>query len=252
MIRINLLDHMPAPTERLQAMLNPSRSGGFISRRETVLGGLFLLLAFTILGTQLWLSQEPEEEIPPAEEVAKRPDYGAEFKMGRGASNPFAPKKASPAAVPKATPPEPAEPKAVTPPAKAAPPPAEPKPAASKPAEPKEQDDPPATRAAMTGIRVTPLEDGVDVFLPIEGRPRVRSFRVDSPNRVVFDIPGAILEAPRDQRNQRVDSVWATRVRAAQNSVEPPLVRVVLEVPQFPSINHFVSDAGVAIRVRQP
>ncbi len=251
MIRINLLKHMPAPTERLQAMLNPSRSGGFISRRETVLGGLFLLLAFTILGTQLWLSREPEDE-PPVEEVAKVPAIGQpQFKMGRGAVNPFAVKNPRTSA---------AEPKAATAAAPVAPKPDQPPqadPPAPKPAAkqaPKPPSEPPGAdeTSGLTGVRVTTLEDGVDIFLPIPGRPPVRSFRVDNPNRVVFDIPGALLEAPGEQRNQPVDSALVTRVRAAQNSIEPPLVRVVLEVPQFPSTKSSVSDAGVAIRVRQP
>ena len=234
MIRINLLDHLPAPTERFQAMLNPGRTGGFISRRETLLGGLFLVLAFGILGTQLWLSQEPVEPESVRPEVARQ--------------DPPKPVVAPP-------PPsfqldeanEIAEAFAELPPAEAPTPP--PQPAAKKapPPEPALGGD-----GKITGVRVTLLEDGVDIFLPIKGRPRVRTFRVDNPNRVVFDIPGAILDAPREQQNQRIDSPWVTRLRAAQNELEPPLVRIVLEVPDFPATDNSVSDEGVAIRVRRP
>jgi len=256
MIRINLLKHMPAPTERLQAMLNPSRSGGFISRRETILGGLFLLLAFTILGTQLWLAQEPQEE-PPVEEVSDRPASAyPQFKMGAGAANPFEGKKPSDAgSQPARLDSTPTAPKSAPPAAQSAPEPVvaktAPKPAAEpqSPAAPKGDE---AFSGKITGVRVTAVEDGVDLFLPVQGRPRVRTFRVDNPNRVVFDIPGAVLEAPREQTSQSVESAWVSRVRAAQNSIEPPLVRVVLEVPEFPSIQHSASDAGVAIRVRRP
>lgn len=254
MIRINLLNHLPAPTEGLQAMLHPGRSGGFISRRETILGGLFLLMAFAILGSQLWMHREPAEE--PAAQSARAPvtkveanpnnPSGPGYRGGQGGSPPFATK-------PGTTKPETAPPAAEAAP-ESAPEPA-PKPttqtAASRPSpEPAKPDA--AARSPLTAIRVTPIEDGVDIFLPIEGSPRVKTFRVDDPSRVVFDIPGATLEAPNEQRVQRIDSPWITRVRVAQNTIEPPLVRVVLEVPDFPKTSSSVSEVGIAIRVRRP
>lgn len=241
MIRINLLDHLPAPAERLQAMLNPGRAGGFISRRETVLGGLFLLLAFSILGTQFWLSQEPPQdaivESPPARPAAK--------PAPKPVAKPPSETDAEEAAAAFARLP-PARPATLPPPA-AGKPPEVPKPElSSKPASTL------ASGSKLTAVNVTPLEDGVDIFLPIQGKPDVRSFRVDNPKRVAFDIPGAILDIPREQSVQRIESEWVTRVRAAQNALDPPLVRVVLEAPEFPAVKISVSEMGVAIRVRQP
>ena len=257
MIRINLLEHLPAPTERLQAMLNPGRSGGFISRRETVLGGLFLLLAFAILGTQLWLRQEPVEE-SQVESDAPASVWEPRISKGPGAVNPFARPHGETAAgsldqpatpAPSAAQPDTAPPTARTPRRPEQPPASKETEAAPelKPAAPSLEGS-----EGLTAIRVTPLEDGVDIFVAIKGRPQVQSFRVEDPNRVVLDVPGAVLEAPREQHVQRVDSTWVTRVRVAQNDIEPPLVRLVIEVPQFPAVNSSVSDAGVAIRVRQP
>ncbi|MBI1357648.1 MAG: AMIN domain-containing protein [Acidobacteria bacterium] len=233
MIRINLLEHLPAPTERLQAMLNPGRSGGFISRREVVLGGLFLGLALAILGTQLWFRQEDlEPEAPSLEAAVETP----------------APRPASPPAAP---------------PAQAQPdplpvaeliveaPPAEPDPPAREPSETAR----PATAGAplhVTALQLTPLATGLDVFVSIAGAPTVRSFRVDNPNRVVFDIPGATLDIPDAQRNQVVDGELVQRVRIAQNTLDPPLVRLVLETPVFPAVEISSNDAGVSLRIRQP
>jgi hypothetical protein len=234
-IRINLLKHLPPSEERLQSMLNPARSGGFISRRETILGGLFLALAAGILGSQLWLSRVAEEEdfeaassAPPVVSSAPAPPA------------PAIPVPAAPAEQP-APRPEPPEIVATAEVAPASP--------TGKAAEGRESEP---GRLRLSEVRVTSVGDGLDIFLAVTGSPKIRSFRVDNPSRVVFDIPGAILEAPSDQRIQRLDGALVSRLRIAQNELEPPLVRLVLEVPEFPAAAGSVSEAGVSIQVRRP
>jgi hypothetical protein len=239
-IRINLLKHLPAPDERLHAMLNPTRSGGFISRRETMLGGLFLALAAAILGSQLWLSR------------------GA----GSADVEPSAPRPVvSPAPAPRQQQPQP--------PVQAAQPEPEPEdsearqvaeafaalPPAELPAAPAVASESPAPQDGamrITAVNATPAGEGLDIFLAVAGSPTIRSLRVDNPSRLVFDIPGVILAAPPDQRVQRLEGPLVSRLRIAQNVLDPPLVRLVLEVPEFPAATSSVSADGVAIRVRRP
>ena len=240
MIRINLLKHLPAPEERLQAMLNPTRSGGFISRRETMLGGLLLALAAGILGSQLWLSRGAEDE-----------DFEPTSTAQPLVSPAPTPRQQQPPPVQAAQPLPEAEDSEARQVAEAfaALPPAElPTAPAVAPESTSQQDG--AMR--ITAVRATPAGDGVDVFLAVAGAPKVRTFRVDNPSRVVFDIPGAILEAPPEQRVQRLEGALVSRLRIAQNVLDPPLVRLVLEVPEFPDATSSVSAAGVAIRVRRP
>jgi hypothetical protein len=80
--------------------------------------------------------------------------------------------------------------------------------------------------------------------------PRASSFNVENPRRVVIDIPGVRLQAPGATRNEAVDSSpLVRRLRIAQNTLNPPLVRVVLEVDAFPEVDVSSSAAGLAIRV---
>ena len=62
MIRVNLLKARGGPGERIQAVLNPGGPSAFISKREVILAGLFVVLGCVILATQLRLGDSSEEE----------------------------------------------------------------------------------------------------------------------------------------------------------------------------------------------
>jgi len=231
----------PKSTERLDALLSPGGSSTFISRREGLLGLLFLVLTVAILGILVYrfvsgggeesetvaASAEPAPpatpaEPPPARATQPQPEPEPEPEpASEPASGPEAAPEPTPAAAPE---PAPAEPQA-------------PAPAAS------------AAGGVLTAMRVTPLADRVDIFLEMPNAPPATSFQVDNPPRIVFDIPGARLLVPDSARNQTVDSPLIRRVRIAQNAFDPPLVRLVLEVDSFPSTAVSTSQVGLSIRV---
>jgi hypothetical protein len=243
MIRINLLEVRPRSAEPLSSILSSGRSSTFISRREAVLGGVFLALTVAILGVLVSRLSPTEATVEAVEAVAASEPAleqapRAELDLPPRADDPapaaetiFAPQAPPPAAEP-----QPAAPPA--PPARpgAAPPRAE---TALGPGE-----------HALTNIRATPLADRVDVFLEMPNAPEINAFRVDAPARLVFDIPATRLLTPDGERTRKIDSALVSRLRIAQKTFDPLLVRLVLEVQEGPVEMHISrTSAGVSIRV---
>jgi hypothetical protein len=251
MIRINLLEVRPRSAERLDSILSSGRSSTFISRREAVVGALFLVLTVAILGVLV-------SRFSPGEEETERTVAAAEESLKTfpeveipAADTPSAETYAPEASAQTEEPPEdsPVEPAVETPAAEAA---AEepPAPAANQPPAPAAALDDGGEGYLVSTVRATPLSDRVDVFLEIPDAPPVNSFRVDGPPRLVFDIPGALLLASDPERTQRIDSPLVSRLRIAQNTIDPPLVRLVLELGEAPAKAEVsTSAAGVSIRV---
>ena len=245
MIRINLLEVRPRSAERLESILSSGRSSTFISRREAVVGALFLVLTVAILGVLASRfspgEKETERTVAAAEESPKTsPEVQtpASDTPSADAYEPEAPAQTE-------EPPEdsPGEPAFEMPAAEAAP--EEPPP----PADPPRAPDGGEVYLVST-VRATPLPDRVDVFLEIPDAPPVNSFRVDGPPRLVFDIPGALLLASDPERTQHIDSPLVNRLRIAQNTIDPPLVRLVLELGAAPAKAEVsTSAAGVSIHV---
>jgi AMIN domain len=244
MIRINLLEVRPRSAERLDSILSSGRSSTFISRREAVLGALFLVFTLVILGVLVSRFSPDGEESAKAdavEETAPPVESAAEPAV---AVLPSAPptEAAEAAAKPREEPPPAEAPIAASKPE----PPARPAPEAA----PARVEPPASSGRTLTAVRATPLADRVDVFLEMENPPSIKGFRVEKPARLVFDIPGTLLLAPDSQRSQEIASPLVSRLRIAQNTFDPPLVRLVLEVREN-AIRSDVSTsaAGVSIHV---
>lgn len=236
MIRINLLDVRPRSAERLDSILSTGASSTFISRREALAGALFLALTIAIMGVlamKLGPGEESAEAVStpeePAAALATRPEPAileAELLVSdpQAAESDAADVEAAPPAGP-APPPDA--------------PPARVEATAAAPGGP-----------AVTAVRATPLADRLDVFLETGASPQVKSFRVDNPSRLVFDIEGAQLAIPDAQRIQAIASPFASRLRIAQFTIEPPTVRLVLEAGAAPAQAAVsTSPAGVSIVV---
>jgi hypothetical protein len=236
MIRINLLEHRPKPAERMQAILHPAGGTAFASRREVAIGAGFLLLAIAILAAQLLPRDEPEAPADGLGILAESP------KPARKTETPASPPAAAPAAAP--PPARPAERPAEPPPA----PKPDPRPATA-PTQPSEA----TTGAAgvLGGLRIETGGDAVEIVLAANGAPPARSFRLDSPPRLVFDWPGARLEIPAAQATQTVGRPYAQRVRVAQFSVDPPVVRLVVDADRFPESAVETRGGEVVIRLTE-
>ena len=248
MIRINLLAARPKSAERLDALLSPGGRSTFISGREALLGGLFLVLTVVILAVLAYRFSSSGEEGSEALAAAEAGAEAAEVMEPEPSAAPVAPAPAPPD--PEPLDPE-AEPAAAPSPAQPDPdpPPPDRAPALPAPAIARTAETPASPARTLTALRVTPLADRVDIFLEMSDAPRVDSFNVESPPRVVVDIPGTLLQVADGLRNQPVDSPLVSRLRIAQNTFDPPRVRLVLDVPAFPSTRVIASADGLSIQV---
>jgi hypothetical protein len=90
---------------------------------------------------------------------------------------------------------------------------------------------------------------GLQIFAATNRRPEYKLFRVENPNRIVIDMPGTWMEIPRDGREQQVSHSIIKQLRVAQNQLDPPMVRLVLEVSSFPELQVVPRDDGLTISV---
>ena len=240
MIRVNLLKAKSGSGGRLAS---PGGSLAFISRREVLLGVIFLLLGAGVLGWQL----------------SDFGDSGESLTAASGSLEPAAAKPAPQDGVAAGEPdavrgePEPAnsEPsESSSPPGPASEPAAEP---AVRPASSDAQE---VQRAAGTSSpgRLTQLvasEEGdrLRVFVATGSKPEYRSFRLDDPPRWVIDLPGVQVALERSQRELSVSHPLVQRVRVAQNTMTPLKARIVLDLVGGPEVEILPQNNGLYVIV---
>jgi AMIN domain len=293
MIRVNLLRNRKEGLQRLMA--EPGRGSSFISRREVLLAGLFLVLGGAILWFVLGEQMSLDRAVTAgnAKSVARLSDD--DVSGGAAADG-------VPSVVPASGPPTmlPAAP-AVTPPAAPLPagsaaPTSEPpnstakdsplvssathvSPATAEPTAPStpaplrgstllaerataqaastppHQVAPSGPRSGsggaitMSALRILGQGDALQILAATDGQPEYKMFRVDNPDRVVIDMAGVRQEIPREGREQRLSNSIVTTVRVAQNQIDPPMVRLVLEVKSFPELQILARPDGLLINI---
>jgi hypothetical protein len=107
----------------------------------------------------------------------------------------------------------------------------------------------PAGAVTLSAVSVLDVAGGLQIFAATNRRPEYKLFRVENPNRIVIDMPGTWMEIPRDGREQQVSHSIIKQLRVAQNQLDPPMVRLVLEVSSFPVLQVVPSDDGLTISV---
>jgi len=86
-----------------------------------------------------------------------------------------------------------------------------------------------AQRVVVRAVQVAPSAAGIDVQISATGKLAPVVTRVSSPERLVVDLPGALASSPR---KIAVGAAGVKAVRLAQNSANPPLTRVVVDLEQ--------------------
>jgi cytoskeletal protein RodZ len=107
----------------------------------------------------------------------------------------------------------------------------------------------PAGAVTLSAVNVLDVAGGLQIFAATTGRPEYKLFRVENPNRVVIDMPGTWMEIPREGREQQVSHSIIKQLRVAQNQLDPPMVRLVLEVSSFPELQVVPREDGLTISV---
>lgn len=280
MIRVNLLHSRKDGMQRLPA---EGGASAFISGREVLLAAVFLVLGGIILWVVVSNSNGPDDAALVAEETTAPPALAPPEQafVPDGQADPA---RVAEAAIPQGETPAPLASGSGEPPAVAAavaesaassatgnvqrpvsspstqtPPPARPPSQPAAPAPRSSAASPPATSSGtsaapsgsliLSAVRVFTRGSDLQIIAATDGLPEYKLFRVENPDRVVIDIPGAWLEVPRAERERTVSHPVVQQLRIAQNQLEPPLVRVVLEVSSFPELQVVPRSDGLVISV---
>ena len=234
MIRINLLKGRAGAH-------GASAAGGsapFLAKWQLWAAVASVLVAVGILAMTL---RAPKDEPPP---VADPPvaDVKPPPKTPISAPPPDEPVEAAAALKPR--------PKTAAPARNVDPPP-------SPPAENRPPPNRPSPSAASDGsvnqlarVTATPAGSGLDVFFAIRGEPNFRVIRVDNPSRLAVDIDQARLTIAPQNRASDLDHPLVTKIRIAQNQLDPPRIRAVIEVSSFPSVESRVDAEGITLELR--
>ena len=265
MIRVNLLRNRKEGLRGLVA--EPGASSSFVSGREALLAGLFLVLGGAILWLVLGDNAEPEPAVGSggSEAASNLPGAEASVTPTRGEAG-----GASPATL--AAPP-PASQAASSPlPGTVAASSSGAASSAAAPAGPLGSTllsgrssaaahaavRPDATAAepsgsggviTMTGLSILGEGNSLQILAATDGLPEYKMFRVDKPDRVVIDLAGVRHEIPREYRERRLTNSIVREVRVAQNQIDPPMVRLVLEVESFPALQVLPRPDGLLINI---
>ena len=142
----------------------------------------------------------------------------------------------SPAPVPQAAPTPEGPPPAIAPPAA--------QPAPSSPA------SPPSGLLAATGIETTQDGGGATILVATSDSVTYNTMRLSGPDRLVVDIEGAAMQIPAPQRTVPINHLGIVRVRSAQFSADPPVVRIVVDMERRLDFNIEDRPDGFAIRLQ--
>jgi hypothetical protein len=106
----------------------------------------------------------------------------------------------------------------------------------------------PASRFHLSQVSVQPGSDGITVALRVEPGVAYRTMTLESPNRVVIDFSDCRLAASTPH-SWPVSGSPVRDVRISQFKVEPPVVRMVLDVAVIPKYEIHPNSTGLEIRV---
>jgi len=273
MIRVNLLEGVGGDEGRLESLVRTSGGSAFIARREGLLGFLCLGLAGAALFYQLRNPGEDAPATPPDGPTAiaeaspiieiDKPEAAPNEAAETIASEQGAPGESTTEDLAAEAQQEASE---ETPPVEDLPAndqpdklnPAEEEVGVQAPSEVEAADaggaDAPTTAkpAALTQLVVSSRGDTLRIFAATGTQPKYRTFRLDSPNRIVVDLPGVRLALPRAQHKQTPDHPQVQHVRAGQYQAKPPQSRIVLDVTSFPEVEILPQFNGLYLVVKKP
>lgn len=240
MIRINLLKMRAESNDPLPPALDargtPSR---FLTKRELVLALALMAFGGAIIATQAFgiFQREPTDDTPlvAASEAPAAPAPPVSAPP---------PTSVPPAAEP--APVVPSEPPVAEPPAPAAAPSVTSAPSAQERPEREFGDEP---NYIVSALKLVPSGPAIEVLAEVQGQPEYRSFWLSNPVRLVIDLEDAELRVPPDELSQPGAHPLLRQVRAAQNTFEPPLVRIVVEPEGEGPVELTTGAAGISVKL---
>lgn len=250
MIRINLLNGRSGSADRLPPALDADGSRSkFLTKRELLLVISLLAIGVAVIGAQVYgVFEETVDENEPLVGIYENPNGTPPVRVAAAVE---------PTETNEATEPEPLPEEAAVPVAEVVPPPPVAVPDSAVVAAVPPPSVPPSASSSnptmpghvVTALRVTPSGAGVQVIADVEGKPEYRSFWLSEPDRLVLDIDSAELRVSTAELTRSNPHPLIRQLRAAQNSFDPPRVRIVLETSRTAPTEITATTAGISVKV---
>jgi hypothetical protein len=237
MIRINLLKGRPGSNAVLPPALDASGTPSrFLTKREMILALALVAIGGGIIAAQVL----GVFRAPPSDDEPLVATYGPP-----PASRSDPPPAAEPPAV-EAAPIVPSEPPIDEAPVPFAAPvvPGD----ASAPVQPEREfgAEPAHTIAAL---KLIPWGQSIEILAEVQGQPQYRSFWLTNPDRLVIDVEDAALRVAPSELSRTSPHPLIRQLRAAQNSFEPPLVRIVVETDRDGPVEITAAAVGISVKL---
>jgi hypothetical protein len=237
MIRINLLKGRAGSNDLLPPALDASGAPSrFLTKREMVLALALVAIGCGIIAAQvLGVFWEPPGDDEPLVATYERP------------AAPTPPPAA--AAEPPAVAPAPMVP-SETPTAEA---PVQSETSVFSPAPPVQELPKGEFGAAPThtvaALKLVPWGQAIEILAEVQGQPQYRSFWLTNPDRLVIDVEDAELRVSPSELSRAGPHPLIRQLRAAQNSYEPALVRIVVETERDGPVEITASGVGISVKL---
>ena len=108
---------------------------------------------------------------------------------------------------------------------------------------------PPPGAPRLRDILITERGGALRLTLVTGERSTYETFRLEDPDRVVVDLPGAWITLPAARLRQEISHPLVHRIRLGQYKADPPISRLVLDVEGFPNLLIFPHSSGLDIQV---
>jgi hypothetical protein len=236
MIRINLLKGRAGSNDFLPPALDangvPSR---FLTKREMILALALVTIGGGIIAAQVFgVFREPPSGDEPLVAVYERP------------AAPTPPAREAPAV--EAAPIVTSEPPIVE-----APLPVQPEtPAVASAAGVQERPDREfgaAPAHTVAALKLIPWGSAIEILAQVQGRPPYRTFWLNNPDRLVIDVEDSELRVSAAELSRTNPHPLIRQLRAAQNSFEPPVVRIVVETDRDGPVEITDNNAGISVKL---
>lgn len=238
MIRINLLKERAGSNDLLPPALDASGTPSrFLTKRELVLALALVTIGGGIIAAQLMgIFEESPADDEPLVATYERPT----------APEPAAPVSAPPASASPAL--ETASSVSVEPAIAESPAPSA-TPVVAPTDFPAEREFGAEPTYIVTALKLVPEGQAIEVLAEVQGQPEYRSFWLKNPDRLVIDLQDAELRVPPGELSQPSSHPLIRQLRAAQNSYEPPLVRIVVETGREGPVEITAAAAGISVKL---
>ncbi len=101
----------------------------------------------------------------------------------------------------------------------------------------------------VTALKLIPWGQAIEVLAEVKGQPQYRSFWLTNPDRLVIDVEDAELRVSPAELSRTSPHPLIRQLRAAQNSFEPPRVRIVVETERDGPVEITANSSGISVKL---